>query len=143
MIRNRQRALIFGLIGLGLLIAGFFGMRSFLAFREFRRHGPPPLPALESSQIETDPELIRDWMTIGFLSHTYRLPPKALYEALGIRPNGNEDKSLKQLNDEYFPDQPGYVLETVKVAIQAFLPPPTGIPPATAIPAVPPATAIP
>ena len=82
--------------------------------------------------------LIRDWMTIGFVSHTYRTPPALLYKALNIRPNGNEEKSLKQLNDEFFPDQPGYVLETVKAAILASQPPPAAVPPVAPTPPVAP-----
>jgi len=82
-------------------------------------------------------------MTIGFLSKTYHTPPDLLYKALGIRPNGNEHKSLKQLNDEYFPETPGYVLRIIKAEIQALLPPPTKISPPTVIPAsteIPPAS---
>jgi len=78
--------------------------------------------------------LIRDWMTVGFVSHTYRTPPNLLYKALDIPPRGNEDKSLQQLNDEFFPNQPGYVLETVKAAILANQPIPTAQPPENAIP---------
>ena len=134
----RQRILVTTLIIFGVLTIGFFGLRTFHAFRQFRGHRPPP--PFETKQAETDVELIRDWMTIGFLAHMYHTHPKMLYEALGIPPNGNEDKSLKRLNDEFFPDQPGYVLTTVKAAIQASLPPPTEIPraaptaPATEIP---------
>jgi hypothetical protein len=131
---SRQRALIISLIMIGMVIVGFFGFRTFHAFREFRGHRPPPFPPEDAASPETDVELIRDWMTIGFLSKTYRTPPDLLYKALGIRPNGNEHKSLKQLNDEYFPDTPGYVLKTVKTEIQALLPPPTEIPPLKAIP---------
>lgn len=139
MIPLRQRALITGLIIIGIVIVGFFGWRTFHAFREFRGHRPPPFPPEGAASPETDVGLIRDWMTIGFLSKTYRTPPDLLYKALGIRPNGNEHKSLKQLNDEYFPETPGYVLKTVKAAIQAYLPPteissPTVIPPPTEIP---------
>ncbi|HKE33172.1 MAG TPA: hypothetical protein VKD65_15680, partial [Candidatus Angelobacter sp.] len=90
---------------------------------------PPP----GAQPAETDISLIRDWMTIGFISHTYQTPPDLLYRALDIRPNGNEHKSLKKLNDEYFPDRPGYVLETVKNAIQANQPA-TAVPSATTIP---------
>jgi len=79
-------------------------------------------------------ELIRDWMTIGFVSHTYRTPPNLLYKALDIPPRGNEDKSLQQLNDEFFPNQPGYVLETIKAAILANQPTPTAQPPENTIP---------
>ena len=131
---GKQRLLIIGLIALGVLIVGFFGLRTFRAFGEFRGHRPPPFPPPGAQPAETDVDLIRDWMTIGFLSHTYRTPPDLLYHALGIRPNGNERKSLKQLNDEYFPEEPGYVLETVKAAIQASLPPPTVMPPSTLVP---------
>ncbi|HXQ33934.1 MAG TPA: hypothetical protein VN843_07980 [Anaerolineales bacterium] len=131
---SRQRALIMGLILFGIVIVSFFGWRTFHAFREFRGHRPPPFPPQDAASPETDVELIRDWMTIGFLSHTYRTPPDLLYKALGIRPNGNEHKSLKQLNDEYFPETPGYVLKTVQAEIQARLPPPTEIPPPTTIP---------
>jgi len=140
MTSSRQRILITGLILFGIVIVGFFGWRTFHAFREFRGHRPPLFPAEGAVVPETDVELIRDWMTIGFLSKTYRTPPDLLYKALGIRPNGNEHKSLKQLNDEYFPETPGYVLKTVKAEIQAWLPPPTEISPPTKIP---PSTEIP
>jgi hypothetical protein len=131
---SRQRAFVLGLILVGVLFVGFFGLRFFLAFREFRGHRPHPFPPPGAEPAETDVNLIRDWMTIGFVSHTYRTPPDLLYQALKIRPNGNEKKSLQQLNDEFFPDQPGYVLETVKAAILASQPPPTTVPPEAPIP---------
>jgi len=131
---SRQRTLVLGLILLGVVFVGFFGLRFFRAFREFRGHRPPPFPPADAQPAETDVELIRDWMTIGFVSHTYRTPPNLLYKALDIPPRGNEDKSLQQLNDEFFPNQPGYVLETVKAAILANQPIPTAQPPENAIP---------
>jgi hypothetical protein len=133
----KQRTLVAVLIGLGLLIVGFFGIRTVSAFKEFRGHRPPP-PFELTGQPETDVEMIRDWMTIGFVAHTYRVHPRLLYEALGISRNGNEEKSLKQLNDEYFPEQPGIVLQRVKAALQASLALPTAIPPATTIPTISP-----
>jgi hypothetical protein len=135
---SRQRTLVLGLILIGVIFVGFFGLRFFRAFREFRGHRPPPFPPADSQPVETDVELIRNWMTIGFISHTYRTPPNLLYKALDIPPRGNEDKSLQQLNDEYFPNQPGYVLETVKGTILASQPIPTALPPA-----IPPSTSIP
>jgi hypothetical protein len=139
---SRQRTLVTALIGLGLLIVGFFGLRTFHAFREFRGHRPPepPFAPENDSKPETDVELIRDWMTIGFISHTYHMPPRLLYDALDIPPKGNEKKSLKDINDEYFSDRPGHVLTLVKATVQANLPPPTAIPADTA---VPPATPVP
>ena len=137
---SRQRALIISLIVIGMVIVGFFGLRTLHAFREFRGHRPPPPSAPDAAQIETDVELIRDWMTIGYLSEAYQLPPNLLYEALNIPPNGNEHKSLKQLNDKYYPQQSGVVLEKVKAVILANQPPPAPVAPDTAMP---PTTAIP
>lgn len=143
----RQRILVLALIGLGLLIVGFFGLRTLHAFREFRGHRPPgpPFAPEGNQQAQTDVELIRDWMTIPYISRMYHVPPPMLFDALGISRRGNEEKSLKQLEEEYYPDKSGYVLETIKTSILASLPP-TAIPADTAIPpatAIAPATAIP
>jgi hypothetical protein len=118
----RQRALVIGLIVIGVLIVGFFGLRTLRAFREFRGHRPPR-PFDSDRPRQTDVELIRDWMTIPFIEHTYGVSPRIIFDALEIHPRGNQDKSIKQLNDEYFPSQPGYVLEAVKAAVLANLPP--------------------
>ncbi len=121
---TRQRTAIAVLIVLGILIAGFFGLRFFHAFREFRRHGPPPrfAPA-EAQAVETDVELIRDWMTIPYISMTYHVHPKSLFDALEINPKINDEKSLAQLNDEFFSDKPGIVIEIVKATVLANQPP--------------------
>ena len=140
--RSRQRTLVILLIGLGLLIVGVFGLRTLHAFREFRGHRPQPPFAVEQSQdAQTDVELIRDWMTIPFIAKMYHVPPPVLFKALQI-PKGrlNEEKSLLQLNEEYFPEQPNHVITLVKATVQANLPVPTAMPADTA---VPPATAIP
>jgi hypothetical protein len=139
---TRQRLLFIGLIIIGLAFVVFFGVRLVHAFKEFNGHRPRHFPPPHSQPAETDVTLIRDWMTIGYLSEAYQLPPNLLYEALNIPPNGNEHKSLKQLNDKYYPQQSGVVLEKVKAAILANQPPPAPIapdaptPPATAIPPI-------
>jgi len=107
---TKQRALILALIGLGVLIVGVFGLRTIHAFGEFRGHRPPH-PPFDKGQPATDVELIRDWMTIPSIGKMYHVPPPLIFEALKIPHNGNDKKSLKQLNDEYFPNQPGRVLE--------------------------------
>lgn len=132
-----QRALVLGLIFAGVLLAAFFGLRAVFAFREFRRHGPPPLPHLEvlnEQAPETNVDLVRDWMTIPYIAKTYQVHPKVLFDALGISPRGNEEKSLAQLNEEFFPQSPGLAIELVKAVIRANLPVPTAIPPATPVP---------
>jgi hypothetical protein len=133
----KQRVLILGLVIIGMLAAGFFGLRAFHAFRKFSGQRPPPLPPAGAQAPETDVELIREWMTIPFIAKTYRVPPPVLFDALGISPRGNDGKSLKQLNEEYFPNSPGIVLELVKAAVRANQPPPTSIPPLTPLPAAP------
>jgi len=111
----KQRSLVISLIIIGLIIAGFFGLRTARAFREFRGHRPPPPFATE--HVETDVSLIRDWMTIPFISRMYQVPPDRLFEALEIPPHKNREKSLKQLNEAYFPQAEGVVLEKIKAAV--------------------------
>lgn len=119
-----QRLLVMGLITAGILLAVFFGLRAAFAFREFRRHGPPPFAPMEARNnqpVETDVELIRDWMTIPYIAKTYRVPPEVLFDALRLpRSKSLGEKSLKQLNDEYFPQAEGFVITTVKAAIVEF-----------------------
>jgi hypothetical protein len=131
---SRQQTLVTLLICLGLLTVGFFGLRTFHAFREVRGHRPPH-PPFDNRPAETDVELIRDWMTIPFIGKMYHVPPPVIFEALNIPADKKfEEKSLKVLNDEYFPDHPGYVLTTVKAVVQANIPAATAIPPATMVP---------
>lgn len=121
---QKQRALVLGLIIVGIVIVGFFGLRTLRAFREFRGHRPPPpFGPADSQEAVTDVELIRDWMTIPFIAHTYRVHPKILFEAVGIPSRDNDEKSLKQLNEEYFPNEDGIVIAKVKAAILANQPP--------------------
>jgi hypothetical protein len=118
---SRLRTLTFVLIFIGGLIVGFFGMRTLHAFREFGGHRPSPPPS-EAEGIETDVELIREWMTIPFISKMYHVPPNVLFEALGIPANKNREKSLKRLNREYFPQAEGIVVEKIKAAVLANQP---------------------
>jgi hypothetical protein len=111
----KQRVLVIGLITLGILFTIFFGMRAFHAFKKFGGHRPPP-----PGKIETDVELIRDWMTISFISRMYYVPEKDLFDVLKISPMGSHNKSLKDLNKEYYPKMDGFVMKTVKETILAF-----------------------
>ena len=124
------------LILLGLVIIAFFGMRAMHAFRRFNGHRPPP-----PGKVETDVELIRDWMTVPFVSRMYHVPDEVIFEALEISPKNNRDKSLADLSQEYYPDADGFVMDLVKTTILAHQPPPTpnsvpsAVPPLTAPPA--------
>lgn len=111
---RKQRALVIGLIVVGIVFTAFFGMRVLHAFRKFNGHRPPPL-----GKVETDVELIRDWMTIPFVSRMYHVPDEVIFEALEISPKNNRDKSLTDLNQEYYPDADGFVVDLVKTTILA------------------------
>lgn len=132
--KPKQQKLVIGLIILGVLFTAFFGMRAFHAFKKFNGHRPPP-----KGGVETDVELIRDWMTVPFISNMYHVPPEAIFDALNITPFGNHNKSLKKLNQDYFPDADGYVIATVKTAVLANQAPltPASAPPAVSQPTPP------
>jgi len=127
-----QRILTVSLIIIGVFVVALFGVRTLRAFGKFRGHRPPRFEpaAATTQQVETDVELIRDWMTIPFIQHTYHVPPEVLFKELGIPPKGNQEKSLMQLNEEFFPDENGVVLEKVKAIILANQPPPIPTTPA-------------
>jgi hypothetical protein len=70
-------------------------------------------------------------MTIPFISKMYRVRPHILFEALDIPESGNRDKSLRQLNEEYFPEDPGIVEAKIKaVLLENILPDIPATPPA-------------
>lgn len=125
-VNPKQRNFVVGLIILGLMIVIFFGLRTVRAFRGFHGHRPPHPFATEHA--ETDVSLIRDWMTIPFISKMYHVPPPVLFDALKISEHGNKEKSLKKLNEEYYPEADGLVLEKVKVAVLAAQAVPTNQP---------------
>ena len=135
--KPKPSMLVIGLTILGCLLILFFGLRALHAFRKF--NGMPPPPSF-AEEIETDADTIEDWMTIPFISHTYGVPPEILYFALNISPRENQKKSLREINDEYFAGQDGYVLETIKATVRAHQPPPmpgaplTPLPPLTPVP---------
>lgn len=125
MLTDKQRTLILGLVAAGLIIVGLFGLRTLRIWRELREYRPPPGFPEVSENVETDVELIRDWMTIPFIAKMYQVPPPVLYKALGISARGNQDKSLTQLNEAYFPGVPGIVEAKIKAAVQQNLPVPS------------------
>jgi len=112
------RFLVLGLIAIGLIIVTLFGLRAIMAFREFQGNPPAPMDVFMQTQPEeADVELIRDWMTVPFIARMYDIPPSVLYQALEIPRRGNEEKSLTQLNSEFFPEAPGIVEKKIKAAV--------------------------
>lgn len=103
------------LIGLGAVIVLLFGFR--LA-NELRHMGRPPKP--QPFAAFTDVTLIRDWMTVPYISHTYGVPPRVLFEALDIPEKENHEKSMAEIDAQYFPGQEGRAIQLVQAAIQKF-----------------------
>ena len=120
---SKQRILFIALSILGVMLILFFGLRALRAFKKFDGHRPPPM----AKELQTDVNDIEDWMTIPFISHNYGVPPDILFDALSINGKENHKKSLKQLNDEFYAEQDGYVIETVRATILAHQPPPTPV----------------
>jgi hypothetical protein len=114
---NKQKIITYILIGVGVLLVVFFGMRAFHSFTHIRGKGPFK-PRHEAS--ETDFTLIREWMTVPYISKAYGVPGEVLFDKLNISPKNNFEKSLKQLNDEFYPNEDGVVLLYVQAAVQAF-----------------------
>lgn len=132
-VKSKQRVLTIVLTILGCLLITFFGLRAFHAFKKFNGHRPPP------GQVETDVELIRDWMTVPFIARMYAVPEKIIFDALEILPRENRDKSLEEINREYYPETDGLAMQIVKAAILAHQPPPKAASPPAPFPSPTPA----
>jgi hypothetical protein len=42
-------------------------------------------------------EPIRDWMTVGFVAHSYRIPSHILYDALGLSDKPRDKRPLREI----------------------------------------------
>ena len=120
-VTEKQKRILFITLSIfGVILILFFGIRALKAFRKFEGHRPPSF----AEELQTDVETIEDWMTIPFISHNFGAPPELLFASLNIDPRENHKKSLKELNDEFFPEADGYVLTTIKATVLAHQPPP-------------------
>ena len=45
-------------------------------------------------------EVIRPWMSVPYVAHSYRVPPPVLYEALGIPPQPHDRRPIKEIAKE-------------------------------------------
>lgn len=111
--KPKNNAIILLFIILGLVVTVLFGMRLMRSIRRVPFHHMPP-PA------STDVNEIHDWMPIPYIAKIYSVPEPYLYEQAGIPRSADRKDSLLQLNEKYFSDQPGIVLEKVKTAVQEF-----------------------
>ena len=101
------------LIAFGIIISALFGMRLLRSMRQVEIHRMPP-------SASTDVEEIHDWMPVHYISKIYSVPELYLYQKIGIDSGADRKKSLAEINEIYFPDQPGLVLERTKAAVLNF-----------------------
>jgi hypothetical protein len=106
------------LLAVGIILTVIFGYRALHSFMRVR------MTRLQPGS--TDVEAIRPWMTVPFLSRTFNVPKDYLYQQINVPPAGSDPKSLFELEREYFPKQPGVVIEKIKAVIRGYLltPPP-------------------
>ncbi len=102
-----------GLIILGLLLIGFFGLRAVRSYIRLQQTGLEPGV--------TNVEAIRGWMTVPYIAAAYDVPEDYIFSRLNLPAEGNQDKSLADLNRTYARGQPGIMLEAVKTAVKKYL----------------------
>jgi hypothetical protein len=69
-------------LALVILATGFFAVRTVRRAVYWRTHRD---------------EVIRPWMTVPYVAHSYRVPPPVLYKALGIPPEPHDRRPLKKI----------------------------------------------
>lgn len=72
-----QQWLVLGLFLAALGVAGLFGVRAFRRAAYWRAHRDV---------------VIRPWMSVPYVAHSYRVPPRVLYEAVGLKPQPPPDR---------------------------------------------------
>ena len=68
-----------------LFVTGLFAVRTFRRAIYWRMHRD---------------EVIRPWMTLPYVAHSYRVPPEVLYEALKIEHPPHDRRPIKQIASE-------------------------------------------
>ncbi len=132
---KRARAVLGAVIAAGLAVTVFFGfaaVRSAVRLKagierrggigrwnrgsDFRGSGSRGADAL-GPEIDS----IRGWMTVPHVERLFAVPADELFAELGIPPEGNRRKSLKELNRRYAPGNNGFLLEKLKEALRRRL----------------------
>ena len=77
--------LLLSLFLLALVVTGFFGVRAIRRAIYWRNHRDEP---------------IRPWMSVLYVSHSYRVPPHVLYPAIGLSPETHDRRPLREIARE-------------------------------------------
>ncbi|HTK38525.1 MAG TPA: hypothetical protein VL325_08535 [Pyrinomonadaceae bacterium] len=81
----RRRIIIGGILVFLLLFTGYFGWHTIKRALYWHEHKDEP---------------IRMWMTIGYIAHSYRVPPPVLKQALGLPANTPDKRPLARIAHE-------------------------------------------
>jgi len=65
-----------------LVVTGLFAARAFRRATYWRAHRD---------------ETIRPWMSVGYVAHSYRVPPPILYQAIGVEPAPHDRRPLREI----------------------------------------------
>lgn len=87
--RKRERLIYIALIGIGVVVTLFFGLRILHMMPAVRalRPGPPPVGSAA----------IEPWMTVPHVAGITHVPEGYLWQQLGLSPLGNRRHSLEKL----------------------------------------------
>ncbi len=123
--RKRERLIYMGLIGFGVIVTLFFGLRFLHMIPAVRalRPGPPPVGAAA----------IEEWMTVPHVARITHVPEGYLWQQLDLPPLGNRRHSLEKLQaqrNQSAPDAQA-ILPLLHQAVEDFQidHPPGGPPP--------------
>src|SRR5258707_7006973 len=77
-----QKWIVVAALVLVVLVTGLFAVRTVRRAMYWRVHRD---------------EVIRPWMSIPYVAHSYRIPPPVLYQSLGIPPQPHDRRPLRQI----------------------------------------------
>jgi len=80
-VTRKQRILLFGGLAIALVITLIFGIRLVRRFVDRPTNEP-----------------IREWMSVPYIAHSYRVPPRVLFDALGL-PDPDQPRDMRPLRE--------------------------------------------
>lgn len=99
-------------MAIGLILILFFGVRTAVSYLRIQQ--------MKLEPGVTDVEAIRGWMTVPYIARAYDVPEEYIFEQINLPQEGNQNKSLGQLNRQYASGQPMAILNAVKEAISLY-----------------------
>ena len=82
---NRKQWIAIAALILVVLLTGLFAVRTFRRAVYWRMHRD---------------EVIRPWMSLPYVAHSYRVPPRVLYDALKIEHPPHDRRPIRQIAKE-------------------------------------------